>query len=100
MYGTGDFQPLGYCCFASASGTAGEMITSLPGFQFTGVATLCLAVSWQESRSRSTSSKLRPVLIGYVSMALIRLSGPITNTERTVALSAGVRPWAVVPALS
>jgi hypothetical protein len=38
----------GYCCFASASETAGTMITSWPGFQFTGVATLCLAVSWQE----------------------------------------------------
>ena len=32
-----------------------------PCFQFTGVATLCLAVSCRESMTRSTSSKLRPV---------------------------------------
>ena len=32
-------------------------------------------------------------------MALIFLSGPITNTERTVALSAAVRPSEVVPAV-
>ncbi len=40
------------------------MITSSPCFQFTGVATLCRAVSWMESSTRSTSSKLRPVLMG------------------------------------
>ena len=40
------------------------MITSSPGCQFTGVATLCLAVSCSESITRSTSSKLRPVVIG------------------------------------
>jgi hypothetical protein len=40
------------------------MITSSPYFQFTGVATFALAVSCTESISRSTSSKLRPVLIG------------------------------------
>jgi hypothetical protein len=33
-------------------------------------------------------------------MALTFLSGPITNTERTVALSAGVRPCELVPAFS
>src|SRR5689334_12506021 len=90
-YGFGDFQPPGYFCFASSSVTAGRMITSSPCFQFTGVATLCLAVSWIESSTRSTSSKLRPVLIGYVSCSLIFLSGPTTNTERTVALSVAVR---------
>src|ERR1700678_1651158 len=63
-YGFGDFQPLGYFCFASSSVTAGRMITSSPCFQFTGVATLCLAVSCMESSTRSTSSKLRPVLMG------------------------------------
>ena len=42
----------------------GTMITSSPGFQFTGVATWCLAVSCMESSTRSTSSKLRPVVIG------------------------------------
>ena len=40
------------------------MITSSPGFQLTGVATFLLAVSWSESITRSTSSKLRPVVIG------------------------------------
>jgi hypothetical protein len=40
------------------------MMTSSPCFQFTGVATLWLAVSWSESSTRSTSSKFRPVLIG------------------------------------
>src|SRR6266566_655218 len=64
MYGFGAFQPPGYACLASASETAGTMMTSCPGRQFTGVATLCFAVSWQESRRRRTSSKLRPVLIG------------------------------------
>src|SRR2546426_4484394 len=59
------------------------MITSWPGFQLTGVATVCLAVSCTESSSRSTSSKLRPVLMGYAIMALTFLSGPITNTDRT-----------------
>src|SRR5215472_18735128 len=33
-------------------------------------------------------------------MALTFLSGPMTNTERTVALSAAVRPFAVWPASS
>src|SRR5579863_6684645 len=63
-YGRGAFQPFGYFCFASSSVTTGRMITSSPGFQFTGVATLCFAVSCIESTTRSTSSKLRPVLIG------------------------------------
>lgn len=35
------------------------MITSSPFFQFTGVATLCLAVSCMESSTRRISSKLR-----------------------------------------
>ena len=64
MYGFGAFQPPGNFCLASSLETAGTMMTSSPCFQFTGVATLCFAVSWQESSSRSTSSKLRPVLIG------------------------------------
>ena len=33
---------------------------------------------------RSTSSKLRPVDMGYTMISLIRLSGPITKTLRTV----------------
>ena len=74
------------------------MITSSPCSQFAGVASCFSAVSWHESRSRRISAKLRPVLIGYVSVALICLSGPITNTERAVALSIGVRPSEVSPA--
>ena len=70
------------------------MTTSSPCCQFTGVATLCLAVSCSESITRSTSSKLRPVVIGYTRTSLIFLSGPITNTFRTVWLSAGVRDFA------
>src|SRR5215471_18327372 len=63
-YGSTEFQPPGYFFLASSSDTAGTMITSSPRFQFTGVATWCLAVSCTESITRSTSSKLRPVVIG------------------------------------
>src|SRR5215467_4646761 len=94
MYGLGAFQPCGYCFLASSSLTEPAMITSSPCFQFTGVATLCFAVSWSESITRSTSSKFRPVVIGYTRISLIFLSGPITKTLRTVWLSAGVRPSA------
>src|SRR5205807_1624987 len=38
MYGFGAFQPPGYACLASASETAGTMMTSCPGRQFTGVS--------------------------------------------------------------
>ena len=44
--------------------TEPAMITFSPSFQLTGVATLYLAVSCSESITRSTSSKLRPVVIG------------------------------------
>src|SRR5206468_3210362 len=64
MYGFGAFHPDGYFSFASASETEPAMITSSPCFQFTGVATLCFAVSWSESITRRTSSKFRPVVIG------------------------------------
>src|SRR3984885_3681866 len=77
---------------ASSLETAPVMITSSPCFQFAGVATLCLVVNCIESSTRMISSKLRPVVIGYASVSLMRLSGPITNTVRTGALSAGVRP--------
>ena len=53
---------------------------------------MCSAVSLQESITRSSSSKFRPVLIGYVRLILIFLSGPMRNTDRTVALSAAVLP--------
>ena len=63
-YGFTVFQPSGYFSLASSSETAGMMITSSPLFQFTGVDTLCFAVSWSESMTRRISSKLRPVLCG------------------------------------
>ena len=63
------------------------MMTSSPCFQSAGVETENFEVSWMESRTRRISWKLRPVLCGYVSMALIFLSGPIQNTERTVTES-------------
>src|SRR5262249_55229370 len=63
-YGFGAFQPSGNFFFASSSFTLEAMITSSPCFQFTGVATAYLAVSWRESMTRRISSKLRPVLAG------------------------------------
>src|SRR3954465_10805196 len=98
-YGLGAFQPSGEGVFASASETEPAMMPSSPFFQFTGVATLCLAVSCIESRTRRISSKLRPVVIGYVSISLIFLSGPTTNTVRTVWFVAAERP-SDVPASS
>src|SRR4029453_6723335 len=91
-YGFTVLKPAGEVFFASSSETAVTMMTSCPCFQFTGVATLCFDVSWQESRSRSTSSKLRPVDIGYVSIALTFLSGPMTNPEHKAALPTRARP--------
>src|SRR3954469_25055105 len=93
-YGFGAFQPCGNCFFASSSLTEPEMMTSPPCFQLAGVATLCFAVSWIESMTRRTSSKFRPVVIGEYRTSLIFLSAPMTNTVRTVALSAGVRVFA------
>src|SRR5258708_17199008 len=62
-YGLGDFQPPGYFCCASSFETDGRIITSSPAFQFTGVATLCFAVSCMESRPPNISSKFRPLLM-------------------------------------
>src|SRR5690606_39972473 len=45
------------------------------------------AVNCNESITRNISLKLRPVEAGYVRVNLIFLSGPITNTERTVAVA-------------
>src|SRR2546426_5660991 len=90
-YGFSVLNPCGYFFLASSSDTDVGMMTSWPGFQFTGVATVCFADSCNESSMRSTSSKLRPALIGYTSIALTFLSGPMTNTDRTVALSTAVR---------
>jgi hypothetical protein len=39
------------------------MMTSPPDFQFAGVATLRIAVSWIESSTRTISSKLRPASV-------------------------------------
>ena len=63
-YGFGDLQPSGNFFFASSFETEPLMMTSSPGFQLAGVETWCLAVSCSESKARSISSKLRPVLIG------------------------------------
>src|SRR5215470_17895450 len=63
-YGFSVLNPSGYLAFAASSETEVGIITSSPGFQFTGVATLCFAVNCIESTTRKTSSKLRPVLIG------------------------------------
>src|SRR5262249_27380770 len=49
---------------ASSFETEPALITSSPCFQFTGVETLCFAVSCNESMTRRTSTKLRPVVIG------------------------------------
>ena len=55
------------------------MITSSPCFQFTGVETLNLAVSWSESSTRSTSSKFRPVVIGPDKKIKLILVYPMTT---------------------
>src|SRR5262249_46782066 len=81
-YGFSVLKPCGYFFLASSSDTEVGMMTSWPGFQFTGVATVCLAVSWQESSRRITSSKLRQVLIWGVNMGLTLFSSPTTNTKR------------------
>src|SRR6476659_3183535 len=44
-YGLTVLKPSGYFCLASSSDTVVGIITSSPCFQFTGVATLCFAVS-------------------------------------------------------
>src|SRR5437870_5764292 len=76
-YGLSVFHPWGYLALASSSLTAGTIMQSPPSFQFAGVATLCAAVNWIESITRRISSKLRPVVIGYVIINLIFLSGPM-----------------------
>src|SRR2546430_17238700 len=63
-YGLSVLNPCGYFFLASSSDTDVGMMTSCPGFQFTGVATVGLELSCTESSRRSTSSKFQPVLIG------------------------------------
>jgi hypothetical protein len=98
-YGVGAVQPSGYFCLASSSDTNGSMITSSPYFQFVAVGIFCVAVNWIESRTRKTSSKLRPVVIGQLDISLIFLSGPITKTVQTVASIAAVRSCASITRL-
>ena len=98
-YGFGAFQPSGYFFFASSSETAGRMITSSPCFQFTGVATLCFAVSWHRVEQ---PQHLVEVAAGAHRIGQHRLDllvGADRRTPmRTVALSAAVRPSHVSPA--
>jgi PAP2 superfamily protein len=63
MYGLGSSQ-VPKSSLASSLVTEPAMMTSSPCCQLTGVETLCLAVSWRESMTRRTSSKLRPVVMG------------------------------------
>src|SRR4029077_9300965 len=63
MYGLGSSHSP-KSSFASSFETEPAMITSSPGCHCAGVDTLWFAVSWSESMTRSTSSKLRPVVIG------------------------------------
>ena len=64
-YGRISFQPFGNFFFStSGSVSDGTMTTSSPSFQFPGVATEWYSVSWSESITRKSSSKLRPVLAG------------------------------------
>lgn len=57
-------HPWGNCFLASESDTDGEITTASPFCQLAGVAMRCLAANWRESRTRITSSKLRPVVPG------------------------------------
>src|SRR6185312_462372 len=63
-YGLYVLKPAGYFLRASSSETDVGMMTSSPGFQFAGVARPCFALTCNASTRRSTSSKLRPALIG------------------------------------
>src|SRR6478672_3225644 len=74
-YGFIVLKPAGNFTLASSSEIEGTMMQSSPLFQFTGVATLYFDVSCSESITRKISSKLRPVLAGYVIISLTFLSG-------------------------
>jgi len=67
-------------------GDGGDDDDVLACFQLTGVATLCFDVSWQESSSRSTSSKLRPATSG--SQHRLDFFPADDEHDSTVALSA------------
>lgn len=78
---------------ASSSDTDGTMITSSPLFQLAGVATLCLAVSWSESSTRSHLVEVAPGA-HRIDDHKFDASGPMMNTARTAALSAVLRSLA------
>src|SRR2546428_4298248 len=84
-YGFSVLNPCGNFFLASSSDTDVGMMTSCPTFQFTGVATVCFPASWQGPSRRSTSSKLRLVLIGSTSISSYFLFGPYKNTRQTCA---------------
>ena len=91
-YGFTVSHPPGNKSLAASLSTEGRMMTSSPFCQFAGVPTLCFSVSWQESSTRSSSSKLRPVLLGYLRLIFTFLSGPRRYPVLTVWLSAAVLP--------
>src|SRR5665213_1272768 len=63
-YGLRVVKPLGNFTLASLSEIAGEMMTSSPSFQFTGVDTPYCALSCSASSARMISSTLRPISAG------------------------------------
>jgi len=60
MYGFGALHPPGYFFAASSFETLPLIMTSSPGFQFTGVETLCLAVSCMESSTAALRRSCGP----------------------------------------
>src|SRR5579871_4695129 len=79
-YGLTAVYPFGnFCLRTSGSCSDGTMMTSWPSFQLTGVATEYLSVSCSESTTRRISSKLRPVLAGYVMVRRTFLFGSMTK---------------------
>ena len=78
--------------WASSSFNAAGIMTSCPTCQSAGVATPISFVNCKASKALNTSAKFLPTVIGYVIVSLSFLSGPIINTDLTVAVSLGVLP--------